>query len=481
MSFVDFEIRVVKLDEENFAVIVMDAPEVSLRLSHKVFRRIFRIPKAQLLKVSPPDLSLVVEGRDRVLRFPRSLVGQSETDFGTFLFKQLLWQHEDLHGVWGSFQHQKWKRLKLCLADELGFLPWETLYDDQEVNGFLALSDVSVVRYVQMSPYLGPLDVGEKPLRMLVVFADPEGDLSQAPANGRKSYIEAEKEAISRALKPLTDKGDLKIDWVEPSPGLTTLQQIRSKIANNQYPNNQYHILHYFGHGSSDKQGVLHLESGRKGDPFPVGFDQLGSILRDTRGSLRLVILNACELARPDVEVFELTPFTNLAASFLNDGAAMVIAMQYPIRKETAPQFTSVFYQYLHPHLFASTARVEDAVLTARRQIAVSPSSVEWITPVVFTRMADDAIFQISEERLRKYTEERQRQEGINRLLREARQNYGAERWVEAAKKVKEILQKDPASEEGKVLREKLIKKAIELVKNLDPRGKEIHRILKDL
>ena len=115
--------------------------------------------------------------------------------------------------------------------------------------------------------------------------------------------------------------------------------------------------------------------------------------------SLRLVILNACDLAQPGEELVRYTPFTNLAACFLNAGAAMAVAMQYPIRTDTATTFTRPFYEHLAAHPFAVAREIEAAVVEGRKAIIGEQNAVEWITPVVFTRMQEDAIFRVSADR----------------------------------------------------------------------------------
>ena len=413
MSSKDLEIRIVKISDGNFALIVGHGPILPLSLSHKGFP----ISEDVFQQVSRPDLSLAVGVRDPIHRFPGSPVGQSLKKFGSFLLEQLFWSHKerDLDTVWREFLKQDRGRLRLCLADEVSIWPWETLYDAHHLNGFLALGNISIVRQQKMAPFLKPPDLSEEPLRMLVVFADPLGDLSEALPNEELSPITAERQAIEQALQPLLTNNDLQIDWIEPGQGLSTLEKIKQKV---EAAKNQYHILHYFGHGNHEHQGQIYGESNTRGDPQYLGWEQLQlSLGNELKKNLRLVVLNACNLAQADDNLAIATPYTNLASAFLNAGAGMVVAMQYPIRKETANQFTGTFYRHLQPYLFSSATEIEEAVHKARVQIAHSSNYIEWITPVIFTRMANDTVFRLSKERLKKYALERTRQEEKSLVL----------------------------------------------------------------
>jgi hypothetical protein len=466
MSTADLEIWVMELDKENdFVEIVVDAPGThNSPTKLPISPTVFHFSGADLGDAFP-DLAAAVASKDPLLRFPLSLSRQSEETFGDALFNQLIRKHDALHEVWAIFIAQERRRLRLCLAEKAGAWPWETLHDDR-TGGFLARRNISIARYVKMEPPLEPLHFDNKePLRMLVVFGE---DLSQSAAG------KTEEDAIKRALGDSLGQ-DIEIELIKPQHegGVTTLEQIRKTVKGKQY-----HILHYFGHGSSSQQGLLRLASGHQEavDPFWVKGRDLIDALDQTQQNLRLVILNACELAQPTQEAISgQLPYTNLPTAFLQAGSAMVIAMQYPIRQETASKFTEAFYGYLGPRLFSRAFEIEEAVVTARRAIAISANSVEWITPVVFTRLADDVIFDIPKERLDKYAEKREMQ----KLLREIEEDCNAERWADAAQKLVQLLKKDPTSSEGEKWKDKLFNKSTELMLNRDPKGRQIRNILR--
>ena len=387
MPTAHFEIRVADFNDEYFALTVIDAPKLDPELA----RKSFPISKKVLAGLARPDLSLAVNSKDDAMRAPGSSTGQSVETFGDALFDALIWRsqrpgaHRELEGFRRSVRARP---QPAAVPGQPGpGSPLGGAARSYKLNGSPA-RQLSVVRHIPTAPPLRPLDLGGDPLRMLVVFADPDGDLTGASA------IQQERAAIQEALQTATTRGDLCIDFVEPGKG-PTLDQLRDAIA--VHP---YHVLHYFGHGHSTGQGQLDFEGARRGETAPVGWEDLHDVLQPTLSSLRLIILNACELAQPDKSQVKYTPFTNLAACFLNAGAAMVVAMQYPIRTDTATTFTRKFYEHLGAHRFASAIEVESAVVEGRKAIISKQNAVEWITPVVFTRMQEDAIFQMSEEGL---------------------------------------------------------------------------------
>ena len=451
MPTTSFEIRLADSNDEHLILSVIRAPQLHPELAHKAFK----ISKKTLDDLTCPDPSWAINSKDEALRAPGSSASQSLEACGKALFDALIWDHKDLNlrGSWKEFASLSGhvRSLRLVLANQVPGLPWEALRDPYELNGSLA-RQFSVVRYIPASPPLQPLDLQGDPLRMLVVFADPSGDLSKASA------IQKEKAAIQEALKTATARGDLCIDFIggpEEREIGPTLDRLKDAVAAHTY-----HILHYFGHGHSMGQGQLDFEGARRNETALVSWEDLQDALQPTLQSLRLVILNACDLARPGEGLVRYTPFTNLAACFLNAGVAMVVAMQYPMRTDTATTFTRGLYEHLAAHSFTSVAEVEAAVVEGRKAIVRKQNAVEWITPVVFTRMQGDEVFWILKDRHDAWAE-------VRRLL-----DSGC--LVEAAEKLQQILKRDPESEEGLRLKELLLDKAAAMIEQMDPRGGEI-------
>ncbi len=257
-------------------------------------------------------------------------------------------------------------RLRLVDAPELAGLPWEFLYD-RRANCFFAQSDrTPVVRYLDVARPPRPLVV-DGPLRILAVISSPH-DL---PALD----VEREWASIRDALADRVDAGQVVVDRL-PQASLPELQRWLRR--------HEVHILHFVGHGDFDERtgdGVLAFcdPSGRT---VPVSSAQLGAHVRD-HDPLRLVLLNACQTATSD----KADAYSGMAAGLIQQEAAAVVAMQFPITDEAALVFSSEFYGAL-----ADGEPVDQAVTSARKAM-LSEHGREWATPVLYLRSGDGRIF----------------------------------------------------------------------------------------
>ena len=123
--------------------------------------------------------------------------------------------------------------LSMTEAPELAAIPWEFLYDDPS---FLATSArTPVVRCLEVERPAQPYEM-TLPLRILAVESLPKGAATLATGS--------ERALLTAALKTVTDLGAVQCDWL-PDATLTSLnRQLRSQ---------DYHILHFIGHGGFDK------------------------------------------------------------------------------------------------------------------------------------------------------------------------------------------------------------------------------------
>ena len=450
MPTTSFEIWLNDSNDEYFILLVIKAPKLNPESAH----RVLRISKKTLNDLTCSDLLRAIASKDEAMRAPGSSAAQSIEACGQALFDALIWNHKDpdLIASWTDFVGMSGyvRSLRLCLDNQVPGLPWEALRDSYWLNGSLA-RQLSVVRYIP-APLPQPLDLKGSPLRMLVVFANPSGDPSQASA------IQEEQAAINEALQTAR----VCIDFIggpEEKDKRPTLERIKDAVA--AHP---YHILHYFGHGHSMGQGQLDFEGARRNETTLVSWEDLQDALQPKLQSLRLVILNACDLARPGEGLARYSPFTNLASCFLNAGVAMVVAMQYPIRTDTATTFTRRFYEHLAAHSFASAEAIEAAVVEGRKAIIGKQNAVEWVTPVVFTSVHEDEVFWILENHHNTCAK-------VAELIEKGS-------LVEAAETLKTFLKHNPESEEGLRLREQLLQKAAVMIEQMDPRGGEIVDIL---
>ena len=269
---------------------------------------------------------------------------------------------------------QQGLRIRLRIqASELAALPWEFMWDRRQA-AFVCSRQTTIVRHLEFDREPGELQIA-LPLRILGLVSAPT---DHAPLN--KS---AEQERMHRALQGLQESGRVALTWLKEGTFAGLQASLRQQ---------EWHVLHYLGHGGVDPKtntGLLVLER-EDGTSHLVGGDDLGQLLRGNP-SLRLVVLNSCEGARVnDVDVFSST-----AGALVRSGIPAVIAMQYPITDVAAIDFAQAFYAAL-----ADEQPVDAAVSDARLQLRTADAeSVEWGTPVIFMRPNRGVLFRTPEQK----------------------------------------------------------------------------------
>jgi tetratricopeptide (TPR) repeat protein len=260
-------------------------------------------------------------------------------------------------------------RFRLSDCPELGDLPWEFLYDQND-DWFLALSArTPIVRYVQLPDPPRAVHV-TLPLRVLAIRSEPT-DCPQLD-------LQAEWTQVVAALSELTDAGLIALTEL----AVPTLSELRRALLRDTF-----HGLHYMGHGQFDRQhGGALLFTDRRGHGVPVTGGDLGVILRD-HDSLRLAVLNACEGGRTDPA----DPFAGVADTLVRRGIPAVVAMQFEVSDEAAIEFAPALYGAL------AAGRPVDAAVSEARKAIYTISPLEWATPVLYLRADDAQLFDISQ------------------------------------------------------------------------------------
>lgn len=298
-------------------------------------------------------------------------------DFGGQLFKAIF--DEQVYARLSSSLDQarlqdSGIRLRIITQDapELANLPWEFLFDASQ-DSFLALSATTpVVRFLQISQPVPPLKV-TRPLRILGIVSSPRDTVALEVATEKRQLEQAIQELRQRRLTE-----DLVIDWLPQA----TLPKLQSALRRQNY-----HILHFVGHGVFDEghgEGVLIFED-EEGKAQPVSASVLGALLRD-HATLRLAVLNACEGARTGRD----DPFGGVAPALVRAGLPAVVAMQFEITDRAAITFAREFYGAVADGLPADAALAE-----ARKAILGTGNDVEWGTPVLYSRVEDGLLFQV--------------------------------------------------------------------------------------
>lgn len=256
----------------------------------------------------------------------------------------------------GSPTHHEKFRLWLRLEDDprLASVPWELM--DDPAKGPLGVT-IPILRALEMPavPELRPVN---GVLRILTVLSSP-ADLGRLD-------VEREWEVLEKAL------GD-RVELRSVQPSLDRLDE--------RLRESDWHILHFVGHGLVDDGGGALVLVKPDGSAQSVGRDQLGVFL--PQSSLRLVLLNVCDGARPG----GWDMFSGVAQTLLRDGVPAVIAMRQIISDKAAIAFAEEFYQALSDRLTLGAA-----LLMARKRL-FRDFPPEWGIPVLYMGSTDDSIF----------------------------------------------------------------------------------------
>jgi len=258
-------------------------------------------------------------------------------------------------------------RLRLNNAPDLADLPWEMLYGPSPFDFFALSARTPIVRYLATSLPEEAL-TATLPLRILVVIANPA--TPDAPALD----VETEWGKLNTALAVLQQQRQVVLERLA-APTLAALRA-RLRISDDKPA---IHLLHFIGHGETN---ALVFED-EQGAPVFIAAETLGVLLHD-HPTLKLAFLNACEGGRSD----DRDIFLGVAPELVRRGLPAVIAMKYAVSDRAAIGLAAEFYQAL-----ADGYPVDAALAEARKAIYASGQSVEWGTPLLFSRSADNRLF----------------------------------------------------------------------------------------
>jgi hypothetical protein len=252
--------------------------------------------------------------------------------------------------------------------------PWEALCEPDTSRGFLGNStQVLAVRGVRSAERWQPREE-HGAVRVLPI----------APTDGAGLAV------LRGALGEQIAAGE--VDWLEPlTGGRTRLPFLFSRLEQEPAP----HIIHFIGHGAVNEHGAPVLRLGDvDGEESWVEVELLAQHLTvGFRRSLRLIILDACEGARPG----SLACAAELLARV---GADAVVAHLWPVRADVTRRASATFYRTLT----GAAARQGDVALSlnhARRLVlAEFGGSAEAFSPVLYLRGRDSVLFEFRGRRV---------------------------------------------------------------------------------
>jgi tetratricopeptide (TPR) repeat protein len=326
--------------------------------------------ESAVLDIDGNNVSVLTSRAERVLR-----------DFGREIFDSIFVNIKSISNIYAQSK-DKDIRIKLRISSpDLATLPWEYLYEEDEVISYVSLR-LPLVRYLETAGAAGPMGV-TGPLRILGMISNPGTD------EWPKLDAVKERDRIDKGIDKLERDGQVVFKWVTGGTAKDLMYMLQE---------GGWHIFHFIGHGGIEPQsptgpaGNSYDQSGfivmvdEDGKPAKKFASDLAMMLGMVRKSLRLVVLNCCDSAKVNVG----EKFGNPAIGMMRGGwLPAVVAMQFPITDGAATGMSEGFYNAL-----ANNAPIDDAITTARKFIQVQ-SKVEFGIPVLYMRSADGKIFDV--------------------------------------------------------------------------------------
>jgi tetratricopeptide (TPR) repeat protein len=331
----------------------------------------------ELAKLRGELENAVLEIDDKNRQGPTTRGEQVLRDFGRGVFRSVF---TDVPSIQRIYERSKGAaqdlRIKLRIeAADLAGLPWEYLYDEDDMPGFVSLTR-PIVRYLETAGSVGRMGV-KGPLRILGMIADPS--TSEWP----KLNVVKERDRINKGIDSLQHEGKVDFQWVPGGSGRDLMKKLLE---------GEWHIFHFIGHGGVEEASPGAGASGfvvmvdEDGRPVKKFASDLAMMLTGAKRSMRLIMLNCCESARVNVG----DRFGNPAIGLMKTGwLPAVVAMQFPITDSAAISMSEGFYAAL-----AGNRSIDDAVTLARKFIQ-EKSRVEWGIPVLYMRSPDGRIFDV--------------------------------------------------------------------------------------
>lgn len=246
--------------------------------------------------------------------------------------------------------------------------PWEFL--EHSPIKFEAADRLSVVRLLEMdSPPADPTPIASK-LRVLVLWADPDGDIEEMPAH-------------LGALRALAQAADEKID--ARIQEFIAVADVR-KACIGFHP----HVVYYIGHGYQPADRRVRLRIGPRSHPDGIDIGQFANLIEEI-GLARLIIVNACDTYAGT----DLNPYLGAALQCVpRFESAIGMQTKVPIRAATR-----LAEELLD--LLSENVGLARALKKARAAMVQSDSDLPVITrfiPVLIQRTSQDRPFVLDQD-----------------------------------------------------------------------------------
>lgn len=246
-------------------------------------------------------------------------------------------------------------------ASELWNTPWEYMHDG---DGFLALQPNYPIwrNVVDTKLQRSNLNIDQipNPLKMLVVIAHPR---DTPPLN-----VDGEIAMIRNAIEQAENARQIQISFIEDG----TLENLEDALRRDEY-----HLLHYSGHGAVTPRGSCLIMENEHGMSRPVFLPELLPVIQQSH-SLRFIFLNACKAGN----ITETVATSGIATGMLQVMPA-VLAMQFSIYDDSASHFSKAFYGTL-----GKGGTLEEALYRGRHALYdYYPMLGDWGIPTLYTHV----------------------------------------------------------------------------------------------
>lgn len=257
----------------------------------------------------------------------------------------------------------------------LSSVPFEALCRPDTAEGFLGTShDVVLARGVSSPEPWAPREVWGA-VRVLAI----------APGSDERALA-----GLHAALSPSVDAGE--VEWLDPISGpLVTPRHLFERLRRGRQP----HVVHFLGHGGVEMSGrpVLRVADDDDGEEVWISAEAFARELSASFAEeLRLVVLEACEGARP-------AAFGSAAEILAQAGADAVVAHLWPVKADVARTCSAEIYRAL-TGADRQSGDIGLAVAAARRTLLAR--SAEAFSPVLYLRASDSVIFDFRGRRVAK-------------------------------------------------------------------------------
>ena len=263
-------------------------------------------------------------------------------------------------------------RLRLQIDhDTVASLPLEFIYRHSE-GYFLAVNPNTVLsRYLDLPVPGHRVRRREGPLHLLAIISDPSDQIRLNPDDWER--------ILQGALASQIKQKDLTIEVVK----LATRKRIRDALLIQQ-PD----IIQFIGHGVyHNGHGYIALVNESTGTTWFVDDDAFANMFLGADDHLGLVSLMTCDSAKSDSP----QGFVGIAPKIVQRGVPAVVAMQFPVKIQTAKYFLEDFYTAI-----AARNPIDWAVQFGRKAISLEMGldNHQFATPVLYMRAKDGVVFQ---------------------------------------------------------------------------------------